>query len=178
MLTLKHSVIALIVIFSFTSAVWADTTVPGGNVSGLWTLADSPYLLQGDVTVPAGQTLTIEPGVTVFSESWYAITVNGHLHAVGTENDPITFTSTPAGPGEPGWKGIRFYNTNEGHLIYTIVENGKVTAGDPFDRGGAVYISNSSPVISHSTFRNNQAGSRGGAIYINEGSPIIMNNLI
>ena len=41
----------------------AATTIPGGNVSGIWDAAGSPYLIEGDITVPAGQTLTIEPGV-------------------------------------------------------------------------------------------------------------------
>src|SRR5690606_937599 len=45
----------------------AQTTIPGGSLSGAqtWTPAGSPYLVQGDVTIPAGASLEIQPGVEV-----------------------------------------------------------------------------------------------------------------
>ncbi len=44
----------------FASTAHADTTIAGGNLPGAsntWTTLGSPYILQGDVTVPAGATL-------------------------------------------------------------------------------------------------------------------------
>ena len=44
----------------------ALTIVPGGNLgTQSWTLAGSPYIVQGDVTIAAGATLTIQSGVAV-----------------------------------------------------------------------------------------------------------------
>src|SRR5437868_8836177 len=41
----------------------ADTNVPPGNLgTQTWTLANSPYVLSGDVAVLAGSTLTGEAG--------------------------------------------------------------------------------------------------------------------
>src|SRR5437588_5966935 len=60
-----------------------STTIGPGNVSGVWTAADGPYTVTGAVTVPAGQTLTIEPGVTVFFQSAAGIQVKGTLLAEG-----------------------------------------------------------------------------------------------
>ncbi len=124
--------------------------------------------------VPTGETLTIEPGVTVEFISWYKILVNGKLVAIGTENDSILFTSEPPGAGAPGWVGIDFVDAdNTSTLEYCIIENGKAMAAEPNDRGGALYFVNSSPTIKYSTLRNNQVSRYGGAIYCDNASPLI-----
>src|SRR5262245_55291567 len=44
----------------------AATTVPPGSLtSQTWNAAGSPYILTGDVLVPSGQTLQIDPGTVV-----------------------------------------------------------------------------------------------------------------
>ena len=43
----------------------AQTVIPPGDVSGTWTVGGSPYEIQGEITIPDGLTLTIEPGVEV-----------------------------------------------------------------------------------------------------------------
>ena len=50
------------------------------------------------VTALQGVTLTVEPGVQVMGRSSARLAVLGHLQAVGTPSQPITFTSaTDAG---------------------------------------------------------------------------------
>ena len=40
------------------------TVIPGGSLSTqTWTAAGSPYQVQGDITIPAGVTLTVEAGI-------------------------------------------------------------------------------------------------------------------
>ncbi|MDL1948228.1 hypothetical protein FBQ97_00210, partial [Acidobacteria bacterium ACD] len=63
-----------------------------------WTLAGSPYIVTSNVTVNAGVTLTVEPGVLVKFALNTALTVNGKLTAIGTSGSPITFTSNAASP--------------------------------------------------------------------------------
>jgi PKD repeat protein len=152
------------------------TTVPGGDVSGIWDAAGSPYLIEGDITVPSGATLAIEPGVEVLFQGWYSLTVNGTLIADGDEGAPILF-----GGGHPsaGWPGIRFVDAADGsRLTYAIVENGRATGADPLNKGGGIYVDNSSPLISYSTIRNNQAKYSGGGIYLNNSNAILMANKI
>jgi RHS repeat-associated protein len=64
--------------------------------------------MTGDVTVAAGVTLTIEPGVTVQGNAQTRLlTVNGSLIAEGTGGSHIVFTSTSdSAPGQ--WNGITF----------------------------------------------------------------------
>jgi len=179
----KSSAFLLVIIFSLLTMVpalaaplSAATTVAGGNVSGIWDAAGSPYLIDGDITVPAGATLTIEPGVEVLFQRWYSSTVNGTLIADGTENTPILF-----GGGHPtaGWLGIRFVDTlDDSSLTYAIVENGRATGANPLNKGGGIYIDNASPVISHSTIRNNQAKSSGGGIYLTASNASLIANTI
>jgi hypothetical protein len=78
-------------------------TIPGGNVSGTWYEASSPYYIAGSITIPVGNTLTIEPGVLVNFLGHYSFTVNGVLEASGTASDSIHFFSEDA---VAGWSGI------------------------------------------------------------------------
>ena len=60
----------------------------GGGVSGeavgTWSESDSPYRVVGEIAVPAGETLTIEPGVDVLFAVDVPFRVEGALHTRGT----------------------------------------------------------------------------------------------
>jgi cysteine-rich repeat protein len=109
--------LAFATLVALATAARADTIIAGGNLSTqTWTLANSPYTLQGDVTVIAGATLTIEAGVVVQAVSGsdaqgagrentrIEITVNGSLVVAGTAQNPVTFKSTSTTVGT--WYGI------------------------------------------------------------------------
>nr|MBC8385923.1 hypothetical protein [Candidatus Cloacimonadota bacterium] len=48
-----------------SAILFAETIIQPGEVSGTWTFENSPYLIEGEITVPDGETLNIEPGVLV-----------------------------------------------------------------------------------------------------------------
>ena len=56
---------ALIIFFSLVITLSLFALEVSGEQYGLWSLDNSPYLLTGDVEVPEGTMLVIEPGVTV-----------------------------------------------------------------------------------------------------------------
>ena len=58
-----------------------------------WSAADSPFTIVGDVTVPEGCNLTIEPGVVVYGQG-YRMTVNGALLSAGSSLANIEFHDT------------------------------------------------------------------------------------
>ena len=74
----------------FSPVLNAQTNV-SGNVSGTWTVAGSPYVVTGSVTVPTGDTLTIEAGVEVQFLDGMSLSVDGGLIAMGTTSDSIRF---------------------------------------------------------------------------------------
>jgi hypothetical protein len=148
----KILILVLCGLFSGLTA-FAQTIVPGGNVSGTWTAAGSPYLVQGNITIQADSTLNIEPGVVVDFQNSSFLQVNGLLEAVGTETDSILFTGT-------SWLGITFESApDSSHLTYCIVRD----VGMLFLSHGGITCVNSNPVISHSRISNNQGQGEWGA---------------
>lgn len=129
----------LIFVAAHTGVARADTLVAGGTLaaSTTWTLGGSPYVLQGDVTVPQTVTLTIEPGVEVramaFSDSQAAgqdpalveLTINGALLANGTADRPIVFDSSS--PAVGSWYGIVLDRLAANvHLNHTSIQGPRV----------------------------------------------------
>jgi hypothetical protein len=81
----------------------------GGQITNKTTLlaADSPYLLNSDLTITSSGKLTIEPGTTIRIPHGLAIRVQGQLIAKGSAKDPIQFLAA-APKQSDDWKGILF----------------------------------------------------------------------
>ncbi len=104
----------------------ADTIIPGGSVSGTWTASGSPYLVQGNIGIGSGQTLSILPGVEVIFQGSYGFGIydNGTLRAVGAQGDSIEFSGF-------GWNGISFTNASDSCILaYCIFQGIESTSGD------------------------------------------------
>jgi hypothetical protein len=173
--------------FILITDAFAQTFIPPGDVSGYWVSAGSPFYIEGEVTVPDGETLTIEPGVSVIFLGHYKFNIQGRLIAIGTQQDSISFTADSI---EIGWHGIRFNytpNTNDtSKLVYCSFRYGKANTGvsSSWDRcGGAILIGAFDKVlISDCLFEYNMTNGDisptigGAAIFIKSASPIITNS--
>jgi hypothetical protein len=149
----------VIVILLLAWIAIADTHIPAGDVFGTWTSAGSPYLIEGEITVPSDSTLNIQPGVDVIFQGHYKFIIHGCLQAIGSESDSILFTAADT---SIGWYGLRFIDATElSQLSYCIVQYGRHD-----EIGGGIYCESSylmySIIIDHCLIRYNQASQCGG----------------
>ena len=150
-----------------------------------WTKENSPYIITGNVLVPSGVTLTIEPGVAVKFESGTGMQIDGELVARGTEAEPIVFTSNPPFAGPGSWCNILFtdssigatFDQTESYVSGSIMQYCTVEyagASKVYQDHEAIKILSSSPLIDHCTI----TGNAGGGIYMLRGSARVANNVI
>ena len=72
--------IILFIFITFYSLLNADTIIVSGDVSGIWS-ADTVMVI-GDLTIPDGEALTIEPGTYIEFQDLYSFNIQGCLLAV------------------------------------------------------------------------------------------------
>lgn len=138
--------------------VWYDATatiVGGGSLSSntVWAAARGPYRLTGNLTIPAGMTLAIEPGTTVYFDNGIGVTVNGQLLVAGTETQRIRFTRTPGTAGH--WAGFAFVNARQTNLIsHADMEYGDYGAPGTLNGPACIFIRNSQVTLDRMTFFN------------------------
>jgi hypothetical protein len=98
----------------------SDTIVGADiDVDTTWSPSGSPYVIDMDIRVLSGVTLTIRPGTTVNFSSTGSLTVEGALIS-GGEGGTVIFT--PYGPVNPGsYAGIRFVSASHSTLERTAI---------------------------------------------------------
>jgi hypothetical protein len=165
------AVCALALLTLCESAANAATLIPGGTYTSnvTWTTAGSPYIINGNLTVGAGATLTIDPGVVVKLNGLFrTIYIDGRIVAAGTAANRITFTSyhddiggdsDGNGPsiGLPGdWLNLHFRNNSSGNqFAYVDVLYGGYGSAD--QSYGAIKVSSGATItLDHITARRNQ----------------------
>jgi VCBS repeat-containing protein len=102
-----------------TLQVWYDdgTTVPAGAIAAntTWTASNGPYVVSSNLAIPAGVTLTIQPGTSVYFEPGAGITVNGTLLANATQFSHIYMGPAPG--SSAAWNGLTFTDSLTGNSL-------------------------------------------------------------
>jgi len=180
--------IAALVFLISALSVFSQTVINGGVVNTTkWDKTGSPYNVYGDIDIPYGSKLTIEPGVQVIFYGHYWINVQGAIIAKGKADEMITFTSCNE---LTKWFGIRFIYTppsSPASLIeYCHLSNSSAILAElPEDpdsankrHGGAIYLRQFSKLTVANCIIENNIAATGGGIGLRESSPMIMNNII
>ena len=167
-----------------------------GNIDGTLAFKDAPFLVVGDISVSANDTLKIDAGVTLFFENDTKLNSAGVILAEGTKLNPIIFTSFLT-----SWLGISITNqTNPSIFKFCIVREVFQRDNDPLVQGaievsssnivvencifninsciygGGLFILNSDAVIKNNIFRDNDAVVFGGAMFLQNSTAVIINN--
>ena len=148
---------------------FAETNI-SGNVSGTWTVANSPYIATNNLVLQPTDTLIIDPGVEVKFDGNYRFDIFGTFLAVGTESDSITFTRN----GSTNWMSLNFADDadDNSQMQYCIIEYGTESGYDPY--WGVVNFNLSSPTISHCRISN----CSNDGIYLHYSEAEVSNNVI
>ena len=147
------------------------------------------------VIISEGGSLVFKPGTDLEFEQGGLI-VLGILDVQGTAGKPVTFTSAADEPAPGDWDGIEIKDTADGEqsrLEYAVIKYAgpgvtlrgvsPTISNTTFSqnyalRGAGMFIENATPLITGSSFIDNEAEDDGGAIYNNGAgaSPTISNS--
>ncbi|MDB5814602.1 MAG: Fibronectin type domain protein [Rhodocyclales bacterium] len=138
--------------FCFSPPACADTAVSGViSADTHWTLAGSPFVINGDVVIQSGAVVTIDAGVIVYMGANANVSViSGGVKATGTQASPVRVLSDKiriGSLGAPGdWGHWLFASgTVNTRLDYVIFENGQ-----------GLTVNGSAPIFNYLNLRNHQ----------------------
>ena len=164
-----------------------------GCVSGIWNSETNPFMITGDIAIPAGSQLIIEPGVEMNFADGTCFNVNGFIEtqAPTDEDDPIIMTSNTS------WMGIVVSDTVEDNLIMncdisnvdgsaiSVLSGAKIDiiGNRIFDNSstsdGIINVDNAQEVfISQNIIANNSSTNATGGIKCDGSAITISNNII
>ena len=128
--------------------------VPGGtmDLTNVWNRpgASIPYYLNGELALAESGTWTLDPGVTVKSAG-QRLLIYGSVFALGSEVEPVVFTSRNAAPLQGDWQCLYLGATAGNSILSNVV----VSFGGSINslyvhnayRSSSIYVDGSSPVL-------------------------------
>ncbi len=120
--------------------------IPSGVLYGSFTKTDGPFLIKGNIIVPAGQKLELGPGLKILVGGKYTtITVFGELVAKGTPKEPVVIQSARKNPKPWDWDRIYCRSRTRAHFEHCLIRHSNY----------GILIENGSATIKECTFEKN-----------------------
>ncbi len=147
-----------------------------GNINGTWGLGGSPYLVDTNMTVEAGEGLSVEPGVEIIFQGNYTFEVLGELSIEGNYSAYVNITSNNTVPnssfsrisiGEAGVLNLSYANVSS---IQGIVNNGSGVINS------SIFNSCSLPITYHGSNTPELVSIMNTSFWASQVSDILLNN--
>lgn len=155
----------------------------------VWAAEQSPLHLTHDLVIPAGKTLTVEPGVSVYFDPNRRLTVRGALRVLGTAEAKVIFSHVPgtvaqgdADPIAPGvqtgpgkWGGLRLVDSlaQENVIQHAHFLNAQGTSPAGAENEGSLGIIRSWALCDHLSF----SGTRMRQLYARNSKLTVQNSV-
>ena len=160
-----------VLLILFSCFLSAATVISGGNVSGVWSVAGSPYLINGNIIIPEGESLTLNPGVELQFQGYYTLKIQGRLQAIGTFSDSIKFSTAS---NSQKWRGILMQDiasSNDSTIFrYCSLSRGDARQDSQDRNGGIIRVLNSSRLLIENCCFSYATADSGGALYAKNSS--------
>ncbi len=170
---MKKGITVVIFFIVITLTSFSQTIIEEGDVFGNWNISESPFFINGNITIPTDKKLSIEPGVEITFQGNYTFTIIGRITANGSISDSIIFTSadtTDFSTGTyNGWKGLSFVGYTSIQTEKSILNYCKIEYSSS---NGIFCMDYSNLEIDNCSIKNNL----GFGISINEFSDININD--
>ena len=159
---MRRFLICMYIGISLASLAWAQPQISGPQSGNL---GPGTLIVAGNISVLAGQTLTIAPGTTLLHNGYWYWRIYGTLHAVGTVADSIKWLRQNH-IAENRWAGIQFHpGATPGSIFsYCVFEYGYKAESAWPNKGGAIYTTTIPLTIAHCRMSFNDADGGGGGI--------------
>ncbi|HOD54021.1 MAG TPA: FlgD immunoglobulin-like domain containing protein, partial [Candidatus Cloacimonadota bacterium] len=148
---MKKIVMTLALLVAVISAFC--TNIPAGAVSGTWTLAGSPYIVQGDIFVNANTNLSINEGVQVQFNRNTSLTVNGNIQINGNVFNRVRLIASSS---TYGWKGLVINSATGNNIRYAEISGVK-------SYPALLVQNNTNLVFENNIVKNNQISNQSAA---------------
>ena len=128
----------------------------GTNMGGdrLWECGLPYEILGTGFTVAAGDTLVIEPGVTMRFVTNSTLYVAGRLIAAGTPEEPITFSATNPTPGF--WAGLNIIGSFANPAT-AVISHAVLEYGGSGPSGGNLRVENARAIVEYCRIQHSAA---------------------